>query len=199
LLVKVIPHGSLKGRYPEMEIDGATAAEVIEGWSRQTDMADMPIDKRPLIEVADFSSQGLLFDRLPEGTTELHVAPAMFGGGGGVGRVILGAAVAVVGIVMVALPGAGLTQMIGIDLIITGVGIAMGGVMQMMMRSPKMDSKSSNDDEGSKYINGATNSTAIGTRIGYGGGRMRVGGQFLSLQVNSSDMVYGQFPSTVPA
>lgn len=192
MLVKVVLHGMLKKLFPEMEVDGATPAEILEGWSRQTSMEDMPLDKRPVIDVLGFDSENELMDQLPEGTTELHLVPAMFGGGGAVGKILIGAAL----IGLSFIPGIG--QVAQVALLSAGIGMAMGGVMQMFMRSPKMDSKSSTDD-GSKYINGATNSTAIGTRIGYGGGRMRVGGQFLSLQVNSSDMVYGQFPATVPA
>ena len=52
------------------------------------------------------------------------------------------------------------------------------------------------DPDPSKYIGTGKNTTAIGTPIGFGGGRMRIGGQFLSVQVNAVDIVYGTFPVT---
>ena len=120
---------------------------------------------------------------------ELHLVPAMFGGGGSFGRILIGAAL----IAASFIPGIG--QAVQIALLSAGIGMAVGGVMDMFMKQPTVSK--SNDPPASKYLGSGQNTTAIGTIIGMGGGRMLVGGQFMSIQVDSSELVYGTFPTTI--
>lgn len=189
--MKIILHGILKDQFPSMDIVAETAADAIEGWSRQCGMADIPIDDRPLLSVLNFKSFELL--NSPTDVIELHIYPTMFGGGA-VGRIVIGAALIVGGIFVSAIPG---MQLLGVAMISAGIGMAIGGVMQLFMKTPSVDK--SNDPEASKYLGGGGNTTAIGTLIGKGYGRFLTGGQYMSIQVNSNDMVYGTFPTTVPA
>lgn len=185
-LVKVILHGILKDRFESFEVAGTTPAEVIEGWSRQTGMDKIPLDERPILTVASHDTYEKLMAPLRKKVTELHIFPAMFGGGG-VGKILLGVAMVAVSFI----PGIG--QAIAAALLISGVTTALMGVVEMFMGAPSLSKEE--DPEASKYIGTGRNTTAIGTPIGIGGGRMKIGGHFLSLQVNSSDMVQGMFPS----
>jgi predicted phage tail protein len=180
-LIKLIPHGILKDRHESFAVAASTAAEAIEGWSRQ-----VGCDKTMLLQAVGFDTEEKL--KAKTDVTEIHIMPAMFGGGGAFGKILIGAAL----IALSFIPGIG--QAVQIALLSAGIGMALGGVMQLFMKQPTV-SKSS-DPPASKYLGSGKNSTAIGTPIGFGGGRMMVGGQFLSLQVNSSDMVYGEFPAT---
>ena len=175
---------------PSFEVDAATAHEVIEGWSRQTILPSLPLDERPLIEVVGYDTVDKLTAPLTEDT--IHLMPAMFGGGA-VGKILVGGAMIIAGILI-----APTNPLLGIGLVTSGIGIAMGGVMELFMKAPKLDAEQ-DDDTKSKYLGSGRNTTAIGTVIGIGGGRMKVGGQYLSLQVNSSDMVMGRFPANAPA
>ena len=83
-------------------------------------------------------------------------------------------------------------QALGIGMISAGVGMVLGGVMQLFMKSPT--SSKEDDPEASKYIGAGNNTTAIGTPMPIGGGRMLIGGHYLSLQVNSSELAMGSFP-----
>jgi predicted phage tail protein len=180
-LIKLVLHGVLKDRYQSFAVAASTPAEALEGWSRQVGM-----DPTFLVQVVGHDTEESL--KAKTELTELHLIPAMFGGGSAFGKILIGAAL----IALSFIPGIG--QAVQIALLSAGIGMALGGVMQLFMKQPTV-SKSS-DPPASKYLGSGKNSTAIGTPIGFGGGRMMVGGQFLSLQVNSSDMVYGEFPAT---
>ena len=187
--MKVVVHGSLKGKYPDLEIGADTVAEAIEGWSRQCGIADVPLMDRPVLEVLDFDT----LDKLQAKTDveEIHLFPAMFGGNGTFGKILIGAVL----IGLSFIPGIG--QAVQIALLSAGIGMTVGGVMQMFMTSPTVSK--SDDPDPSKYLGAGNNTTAIGTLISKGYGRFLLAGQYLTVQVNSNDMVYGTFPATVPA
>lgn len=182
----MIPHGILADRFPSLTIGGATVAEVIEGWGRQVGMGEIPLDKRPVVDVAGFETDESLLEAPP---AELHLMPAMFGGGG-VAKIVVGSVLIAAGILLPPGPWSA-------PLIAAGLSSVIGGAMELMMKAPKVDKDK--DPDASRYLGSGKNSTAIGTPIGIGGGRMKIGGQYLSLQVNSNDMVYGTFPSSPPA
>jgi predicted phage tail protein len=183
-LIKIVLHGPLTKRFEELEVYASTAAEALEGWSRQVGMDRLPLHERPVVHVIDFETEELL--RAPTEATTLHLIPAMFGGGGGFGKIIIGA------VQIVA--GAFIGGPIGAALIVSGVTTALMGVVELFMKQPSVSKEE--DPEASKYLGTGKNTTAIGTLIGMGGGRMMIGGQILSLQVNSSDLVHGSFPVT---
>jgi len=187
--LKIILHGSLRD-YPEMEIHADTVAEAIEGWSRQTNMGFLRYDERPVIEVLGFDTVESLYEKTD--VEEIHLVPAMYGGGGGFGKILLGAALIGAGLLTM-----GMSVPLGTALIGAGIGTAIGGVMQLFLRAPTLSQ--SNDPDPSKYLSSGENTTAIGTLISKGYGRMIIGGHYMSVQVNSSDMVMGSFPSSVPA
>ena len=178
-LIKLVLHGVLKDRYESFAVAAETAAEAIEGWSRQ-----VGTDPTFLMQAVGYDTPEKL--KAPTDATEIHLVPAMFGGGGAVGKILVG--VALIGLSFI--PGIG--QAMQIALLSAGIGMAVGGVMQLFMKQPTVSKEE--DPDASKYIGSGKNTTGIGTIIGRGGGRMMIGGHFLSLQVNSSDMVVGAFP-----
>lgn len=187
--MKIVLHGTLKDQFKELEIVAATAADALDGWSRQCGLTEIPVMDRPIIEVVDFDTEIKL--NTPTDVQELHLFPMMFGGGGAFGKILLGAAL----IGLSFIPGLG--QAIQVALLGAGIGMALGGVMEFFMKAPSVSK--SNDPDPSKYLGLGNNTTAIGTLIPKGYGRFLLAGQYLSLQVNSNDMVYGTFPTTVPA
>lgn len=181
-LIEVVPCGPLAGRFPSLKIAATTAAEAIEGWSRQVSQGRIPT----VMQALGFETEEQL--REPTRVRKLKLYPAMFGGGG-FGRILLGAAMIGVGFLT-----GGLGTAIGASLIVSGSVTAIMGVVSLFMKAPTLSKEQ--DPEASKYLGVGRNTTKIGTPIGIGGGRMMLGGHYLSLSVNSSDLVYGRFPET---
>lgn len=189
LIKRIVLHGVLKDRYPEMEIAAESAAEAIEGWSRQCGIDQEPLDKRVIIEALDFDTPEKLVEKTD--AVDIHLFPSLFGGGA-VGKILIGAAL----IGLSFIPGLGQIGQVALSSVLfsAGASLVLGGIMQLFLKAPKIDK--SEDPEASKYIGNGVNSTAMGTIIGLGGGRMLIGGHWLSLQVNSNDMIYGSFPTS---
>lgn len=197
-LIEVIPCGSLADQYEPLTIGADTAAEAIEGWSRQV----CPVGRIPqLIEVVDFETEAQLRDTTE--ATKLYLYPAMYGGGG-LGRyvgIIVGAAM-IAGAIIATGGGAaaifaGTANAFASSVFISGALMMVMGAINLFLPAPSLSKES--DPEASKYIGSGDNSTKIGTHIPMGGGRMMVGGHFLSVQVNAQELVYGQFPSSPAA
>lgn len=190
-MIKIVLHGSLKSRFPSFSVEAESAGEAIEAWSNQTDMRNLPWNQKPIIDVVGFSTLEALSEKTE--IEELHLIQRL-AGGGGIGKVLLGAAF----IGLSFIPGLGQIGQIAISTVLfsTGIGLMLGGIMQLVMPTPKLDNKN-NGPESSKYLSAGNNSTKIGTPITRGYGRYKLGGQYLSIQVNAADMVYGQFPETL--
>jgi predicted phage tail protein len=183
--VKIVLHGLLKEQFEGCEIKADTVADAIEGWSRQCGLAEIPAALRPVIEIVDFDTAESLVEKTD--VTEIHLVPAMFGGKGGFGQILIGAA-------LIGLSFTGVGAALSAGLMAAGIGMAIGGVMSMFMKAPSVGA--SQDPEPSKYLGSNGNTTQIGTLIGKGYGRFKGGGQYLSIQVNSQDMVFGSFPAS---
>jgi len=186
-LIEVIPCGPLARRFKPIKIMASTAGEAITGWSKQCGMADIPLNQRPVLEVDRFPDAESL--NRPTNVRKIRLYPKLVGGGA-VGKIILGAA-----LIAVAIWNPGLGATLAGSLGGAGVGMVLGGVMQLFMKAPSADK--SEDPDPSKYIGGGANTVKVGTPIGMGGGRIMVGGQIMSVQVNSSELVYGAFPNTI--
>lgn len=185
----IVLHGGLQDRFQGMEIAASTVAEALDGWSRQCGIAELAAKDRPILEVLNFETEEKLFS--PTTEKEVHLYPMMFGGGGTFKQILIGAVL----IGLSFIPGIG--QAMQIALLSAGIGMAVGGIMQLFMKAPTVNK--SQDPDPSKYLGAGGNSTKIGTLIPKGYGRFLVAGHYLSVQVNSNDMVYGTFPTTVPA
>lgn len=178
--MRLIFHGLLRQRFGEsFDMVADTVASAIEGFSRQT---DWPSDV--LIEVVGFDTD----EKLKTYVDEVHLMPAMCGGGGKFGQIILGAAL-IAGALLI--PGIG--HALAISLIVSGGLMIVQGVMGLFLKSPSL--KSANDPEASKYLPVNKNTTAVGTPITMAWGRIDLAGQWLSLQSDSTNLSYGVFPA----
>jgi predicted phage tail protein len=155
----------------------------VNGLARQLDW-----DRSLAVEVLDFSTEQQLTS--PTDVQEIHVMPAMFGGSATL-KVIIGAVLFVAGVVAMFIPGG---QAIGIQLMLMGASLMITGIAEMMMKAPTTDKSS--DPPASKYLGINQNTVAIGTLIIMAWGRVKLAGQWLSLQSDSSDLVTASFPAT---
>lgn len=126
------------------------------------------------------------------------ITPLMGGAGGGSGRQILigalliGISFAIGGWAAGAIE-AGKTVSAGVIyaqgfFFNIGVSLALGGILQHMAKSPKADPTSG--DKRSRFISGTANTVAAGTPIPLiYGGPIKVGGHFLSFDVDAEDYV----------
>lgn len=157
----------------------STVAEAVEGFSRQV---DWPADT--FVQIVGFDTP----EKLKDYAEEVHVMPAMRGGGGKFGTILLGAAIVTVGIL---LPG---SSAFAVPLIISGSLMMVQGVIALFMKSPSV--KGVDDPEASKYLPVNKNTTAAGTPITLAWGTIDLAGHWLSLQSDSTNLSYGVFPAT---
>lgn len=181
-------YGKFAQDYPgEFVIEADTVAEAIEGWSRQVGFyQNLPLDQRPVIRIVGFDTPKSLSE--PTEQNEIHLVPAMMGGGGNFGKILIGVAL----IAASFIPGIG--QAVQVALLSSGIAMTLSGVMGFFMKSPSVSQ--SNDPDASKYLGLSDNTTAIGTPIPICYGRVPVNGHVLALNVDSSDMITGTFPTT---
>lgn len=186
--MRLIFHGQLRELYgPEAVMHADTVASAVEGFSRQN--ADWPKDM--LIEIVGYDRPELL----REHAEEVHLMPAMCGGGGKWGTILLGAAM--IGLAF-ATGGASLaagklvTTALGASLLVGGGMMILQGVLGFFMKAPKM--KKNQDPEASKYLGINKNTTEIGTPITMAWGEINLAGHWLSLQSDSTNLSYGSFP-----
>jgi predicted phage tail protein len=184
MLIKL--HGKFADDYDtDIRIEADTVEEAILAWSTQVGFyADLPYDQRPVVRVVGFNTIESITEKTEQ--TEIHLVPAMIGGGGKWGSILVGAALIAVSF---ALPG---SSAFVAPLLGAGIGMVLGGVMQFFVKAPSVSK--SNDPEASKYLGLSDNTTAIGTPILIAYGTVSVNGQVLALNVDSSDMVSGSFP-----
>lgn len=182
--MKVIFHGRLAQLYGrEHVMQTNVPADALEGLSRQ--LPDFPRDLA--VDVIGFRSEDAL--RAPTGDKEIHVVPAMFGGGG-VAKIIIGAILVIIGVVLLATGGSPWA----IPLIMTGATMMLSGIAELMMKAPTADKSS--DPPPSKYLGINRNTVATGTPIPLAWGRVKIAGHWLSLQSDSNELVMTSFPAS---
>lgn len=188
--MKIILHGKLRSMFgSEYEISTTVPADAIEGLSRQ--LPDWP--RHMPVDCVGFDTREKLC--LPTEETEIHLVPAIAGGGGKWGQIIIGTALIIAGVVLaVTTPG---MPWYAIALITTGASMVLGGVMQLFYKTPTLHK--SDDPAASKYLGNIGNTTAIGTYRNLAYGRTKIYGHWLSLQVDAKSIVMGRFPTTAPA
>jgi predicted phage tail protein len=198
----VFLYGKLKdltGR-DSVQLSGDTVFELVEGISANFKEQLKPTPTRPKIvcRVRGFDSEESLHRKLEDDETEIHLYPTLMGGGGnngGLFKVIVGVLlVAVVAWAIVATGGVlgvaalGNLSAFGSTLLMTGVGLIIGGLMEMMMPQPKMDMSASNDLESSKYLGANGNTIKIGTCIPLLLGTHMGYGHFISFNVDATNV-----------
>lgn len=184
--MRIIFYGELRRRYGESyEMCSNTVADAMNGLARQ--LPDWPRDMR--ISAVGFDTYEKLSE--PTDAEEVHIMPALAGGGGKFGSIIMGALTFAVGAYLFFfVPGA---QGIGLSLMVSGGMMVLQGVIALFMKAPSLSKNS--DPEGSKYLNVNKNTTAVGTPITMAWGRIDVAGHWLSLQSDSNNLSHGAFPA----
>lgn len=183
-------HGIFARDYgSEFRIEADTVADAVEGLTRQIGFYDhLPVDQRPITRIVGFDSQNSLYEKTEQEV--IHLVPAMVGGGGGFGKVLIGAAL----IGLSFIPGLGQIGQIALSSVLftAGIGIALSGVMEIFMGSPNM---SKDDQEASKYLGLGESTVEIGTPIPLSWGRGPETGHVLAVNIDSSDMIVGKYPA----
>lgn len=177
--MRLIFHGVLRELYgvsAVMKVD--SVAEAIEGFSRQ--QPDWP--RNTLISAVGFDTP----EKLAENSKEVHLMPALVGGGGKYIKIAIGTALIVASFVVPAGPWTPIMQS-------AGVALFMSGVMGFFNKAPKL--KGSDDPEASKYLGINRNTTAVNTPITLAWGQIDLAGHWLSLQSDSTNLSHGSFPA----
>jgi predicted phage tail protein len=183
--MRLIFHGILKDIVgPEARMEAATIAEAVEGFSRQHPAWPRDIT----IAIVGYTEEARIRSESPD---EVHIMPALRGGGGKFGSIILGAAVAAVG---AALFFTGVGTAVGISLMVSGTLMMVQGVIGLFMKAPKMSQAENPED--SKYLGINRNTTAARTPITMAYGRVNLHPHWLSLQSDSNKLTHGRFPAT---
>lgn len=174
-------HGKLAEDYgAEHRIEASSVREALEALSRQLKIySDIPLDRRPLVRVAGHLTE----ESLGENPEQIHVVPAVIGGGG-VAKIVVGSLLIVAGILI---PGAQF-------LIGTGIGMVLGGLAQVFLKAPSLSSE--DDPDASRYLGLGNNTTRLGTLRSYMMGRVKVSNpHVIAVNVDSNDLVKGEFPT----
>lgn len=184
--MKIVLHGKLKAAFgDDFQIHADSVEDAIKALSTQ--VADWP--EEMLIEVPGFDT----VEKLSSYTDadEIHLIPALMGGGGKIGSILIGAAL----VAAAFIPGLGTVAGVALKTVFLTMGASMvlNGVMSLFMKAPSVSR--SNDPDASKYLGLNKNTTAIGTPIKLAWGEIPVAGHYLSLQSNSDNIVYAVWPA----
>lgn len=178
-------HGYLKQLVPDViEIDAVDVADAIDGATRQLpQLAPDAVRGRHRITVVGCPT----FEDLKRTDLEdIHIMPQLSGGKeGGVFQIVVGLTLIAVGFAT-GNPFAA-EQGFATLMVTMGASMVLGGVMQLLMPTPKRD-QAQGDPEASKYLGAPGNTTAIGTRIPILYGRDKVFGHYISFDVDAKDV-----------
>lgn len=189
--------GKLFGRVHRMAV--GSAAEAVRALCSQ-----LPGFERYLTESKDkgygfavfYGKRNLAEENLhePSGDDEIRIAPILFGSkSGGWFNVIVGVVLVVVGAVL-SYFGFGA---IGVPLMKMGVGLIIGGVVQMLAPTPKGSAARDRPENAPSYaFNGPVNTQAQGNPVMVVYGDVITGSAVLSAGINAVDQAYIPRPGT---
>ena len=194
MMKRIILHGHLKKLYAEpIEVEAESIADAILILKLIPELE--PIDGQPWpVTIQGVNSQGELFAKTD--IEEIHVYPRTTGAGGrgGLVQILLGITLIAVALFAgAALATGGFLANLGITkgmLLLTGAMMVLGGIMQMLMPVPETDST-----EGSLYLGAGVNTVRIGTRIPILYGTRKIGGHYLSFDVDAKDIAMSGDPN----
>lgn len=180
IMVDVVLHGYFKAFHDgPLRINASTVAEAIEAVTRQLPgFRPRPRLGRHRLTVVGCRTEADLYKPLGD-QTEIHVVPQMNGGkSGGMWQILLGAALIGVGLFI------GASAVLGSIMIKVGAMMVLGGLAQMLAPTPEAE----DEQQQSRYLGAPLNTVKIGTRIPILYGKYRVGGQYLSFNINAKDI-----------
>lgn len=184
--MKVIFHGKFAQDYGrEHNILAKNIYEAVEALTRQLKFyADRLIEDRPVAKIVGYDTQR----SLEENPEVIHIVPAI-AGGKGAGKILVGAAL--IGLSFVVAPA---SPFLASVLFNVGVSLALSGIVQLFIKAPTLSGQQ--DPEASQYLGLANNTTKVGTLRPYSMGTIKVtAAHLLALNVDSSDLIRGEFPT----
>lgn len=188
--MQITLHGKFADDYGKThEIQAGTVREAVSALTRQIGFyGDRLVEDRPVAVIVGHRSE----ESLEECPESIDIIPAIQGGKG-IGKVLVGAALiglSFTGIGAIAIGATTLgTMMMGL-----GVGLVLSGLAQIFTKAPSLSKPS--DPEASKYLGLSNNTTQIGTLRSYSMGTIKLTApHLLALNVDSTDLVKGEFPA----
>lgn len=123
--------------------------------------------------------------------TDVYLVPVIQGANNGVFNFIIGAVLTVVGAVL-NVGSFGSASALGVPMMSAGIGMMIGGLIQMTTKVPGVDdmSRDSADQKASFLFNGPTNTASQGVAIPRGYGRMLVGSVVVSAALYAEQIEY---------
>ncbi len=169
-------HGFLGGRFGEVYVlDVSTPREAVRalsvqlpGFEKAIRAGNWHIVRGPLAERDEVDEDSLELSLGRQG--ELHIIPAIEGANSGWVNVIVGAVLFVVG----AFTG-------NVALMAMGVGMMVGGIIQMTTKMPGVQETSDVDQRASYLFDGPSNRSTQGGAVPRGYGRLKVGSIVVSV------------------
>lgn len=180
MLRRIHLHGSLKNIHPEViEVHAATVAEALKAVTRQIKgFAGNAVTGPLRVKVVGFETVESLI--APSDARDLHIFPQLNGGKrGGFFQILIGAVL----IAASFIPGVGTT--FAPILLKVGIMMVLGGILQLF-NTPKRDNKDK-EEKKSHYLGAPKNTVEIGTRIPILCGRDKIGGHYLSFNIDAVD------------
>jgi predicted phage tail protein len=125
----------------------------------------------------------------PVGDDEIRIAPIIEGSKrGGVLQTIIGVVLIVVGVVVTGMTFGGAAPLGG-ALVNLGIGMVVGGIVQMLSPQPKgLSAKDSPENQPSYSMNGTVNTQAAGNPVPLCYGRVKIGSALISGGIYSEDI-----------
>lgn len=183
MMKKIILHGKLKELYSQpIEVEASTVAEAVRVLELIPELQRDDGTPWP-VTIQGINTQLALFAETD--MEEIHIYPRLGGAGGKGGLLQILIGITVIALAFV-LPGTALGMTLGLtkgSMILAGSMMVLGGLMQMLMPVPETDST-----EGSLYLGAGVNTVKIGTRIVVVYGTRKVGGHYLSFDVDAKDI-----------
>ena len=178
---RIILHGFLKDLYPHpIEVEATSVAEALRSLQQIPELTPANGEPYPVrIRGVERESQLMAASDLEE----IHVIPETGGGGGGGGgffRILVG--ITLVGLALVF--PAGILGMSAQSLALSGGLLIVGGLIELM--TPKQKLQEPGENRSSATLGSAANTTRIGTPIGMGYGTYKIGGQYLSFDIDAT-------------
>lgn len=183
-MITVYFHGHLKEFGEEFRLDADNPAEAVKALCLQIEGLEETIKAgnwhvfRGALEDRDTDTEESLTVSFGE-KSEMHIMPAVEGANDGVGSFIIGAVLVVAGSLT------GQAWMVSM-----GVGMMVGGIVQMTMKIPTADMDNEGPDKKSSFLfNKPTNTSTQGVAIPRGYGRVLVGSVVVSSSVTAEQLL----------
>lgn len=184
-------HGKFADDYGKSHrIEAGSVAEAVSALTTQLNFyCDRMVMDRPVACIVGHDT----IESLEECPDEIHIIPAVYGGGG-FGKVLLGAALIGLSFITAGAATPFIAGTLTSALFGMGVALSLAGLAQMFIKAPSLSRES--DPEASKYLGLSNQTTKLGTLRSYSMGRIKMTSpHLLALNVDAQDLVRGEFPA----